>query len=387
MKYFLSLMAVMAFTSPKVVATVSNQTLLNDVYKKAYSQAAINCEYYYFRDVPRVETIAQNFSQVSGAQASFRIKNNILSVGVEAGDSNGVVSFDVNGTSFSGKLLSSGKNKVNHIELNLSSLNQAQSQIARDLKLSDLDCSVDIGMEPHFKLSEEQVHINMHPHINYDLDGESIPGMLRELAKPSQQIMLFDDSPNSRFGALAMNFNSFMNQGTYLARTSSYAPPRFTIPVTIPMRLSQAGHSRYILTQPHHEITYTGGNHNFCILNNTRRVLHGFMESELSSSIKFKFPMDAIVVQKYTWLEGGKFSRRDLKKSNMLSRIFKSMSSKSVKKYLDSYYNYFRYNYFAEKQYYYQTITFKQVGAGYSRTETISGRGQGHLEVVFEYLD
>lgn len=366
-----------------------NETLLKNTYDNAYANAAINCEYFYFRDVPRIETISQTYSQSLGATAQYRVNDKIISIGITSGGNNGIVSFQVNGETFNASLKSRGDSKeINHIQLDLSHLSSSQASIADSIKLSDMDCSIDIGMENHFKLYEEKVHINMHPHINYDLDGESVPGMLRELAKPVQQLMLIDDSPNNRFRALGTNFNNFIINGVLGLRPSTYAPPAFQIPEAIPMKLSQAGHNRFSLTMPHHEITYTGGNHNFCILNNTRRVLHGFMENSNSRSIIFKFPLDAIVVQKKTWLKDGSFSGRALRGTNMLSNVFRNMRSKNVKKYLDAYYSYFRWDYLAEKKYFYGTATFKQVLNGrYERVETVQGLGTGHIDITFDYLD
>ena len=365
-----------------------NQALMNKTYEKAYANAAINCEYFYWRAVPKIITLNQNYSKESGADALYRVNDNIIAVKIVAGGSNGVVSFKVNGESFNGSIKSrGGANAINHIELDLTQLTPTQSLLASQVQLSDMDCSVDIGMENHFKLTEEQVHINMHPHRNYDVDGESIPGTLRELAKPSQQLMLFDDAPNNRFKALGTNFNNFVNNGINGLRTPPFSTPDFDIPKTIPMRLSQAGHNRFTLTKPHHEITYSGGNHNFCILNNTRRVLHGFMENPDAASITFKFPLDAIVVQKKSWLRDGSFPRQALKNSNMLSKVFPVMSAADVKKYLDGYYSYFRYDYLGEKKHYFATATFRQVLKGtYERVETVEGLGSGHLDITFEYI-
>lgn len=365
-----------------------NQALMNKAYDSAYSNAAINCEYFYYRAVPKIETLSQKFSKVDGASAQFRVNNKLIDVAVKSGGSNGVVSFIVDGEAFEGVVRSRGNaNEINHIKLNLDSLTPTQMSLSSLTQLNDMDCSVDIGMENHFKLDQEQVHISMHPHINYDVDGESIPGTLRELGKPVQQLMLFDDTPNNRFKALSTNFNNFIISGVTGLRTPPFSPPGFDIPKEIPLRLSQAGHNRFSLTRAHHEITYSGGNHNFCILNNTRRVLHGFMENPLGESITFKFPMDAIVVQKKTWLRDGNFPGRALRNTNMLGKVFKNMSSSDVTKYLDAYYSYFRFDYLAEKKHFFATATFKQVlEGGYERVETVEGLGEGHIDITFEYL-
>lgn len=370
------------------VGFASDQERMNATYKSAYANAAVNCEYYYFRDVPKIETLSQKYSKTIGASGLFQVNQNTIEVNVTSGSNNGLVDFKVDGIGFKSSLKSSGgANQINHISIDLNNLSSQQASLAEAVQLKDIDCSVDIGMENHYELNQEQIHISMHPHRNYDVDGESIPGTLRELARPAQHLMLFDDSPNNRFKAQGTNFNNFVSLGVTGLRDSPFSLPGFAIPKEIPLRLSQAGHNRFTLTKPHHDITYSGGNHNFCILNNTRRVMHGFMESPVTRSITFKYPLDAIVVQQSTWLKDGNFSRSDLKSSNMLSNVFRKMDNTKIKKYLDAYYGYFRWNYFAEKKYYFATATFKQVmDGGYERTEKIQGFGTGHIDVTFEYI-
>lgn len=377
----------LSLVSLSAVAHASDQERMSATYQKAYANAAVNCEYFYYRNVPKIVTLSQSYSKITGAQGVFQINDHKIEVNITSGAINGVVDFKVDGVSFKSSLKSSGgANQINHISFDLSSLSAAQTSLSDAVQLPDLDCSIDIGMENHFTLNQEQVHISMHPHRNYDVDGESVPGTLRELAKPAQHLMLFDDSPNNRFRAQGTNFNIFMNQGVTGLSTPPFSTPAFDIPKDIPLRLSQAGHNRFTLTKPHHTITYTGGNHNFCILNNTRRVLHGFMENPQALSITFKFPLDAIVVQKGSWLRDGSFSRSALKYSNMLSKVFQNMKDKDVKKYLDAYFNYFRWDYLAEKKYYFATATFTQILAdGYERTESVQGLGTGHIDITFEY--
>lgn len=366
-----------------------NQALMNRTYDLAYKNASVNCEYYYWRDVPKIVTVSQKTNRAEGhALGKFAVNGKTIDVLIKNGGSNGIVDFRVDGVQFQGSLKNRGTaNEINHIQLNLTGLNPEQTAMSQAVQLNDMDCSVEIGMENHHKLTQERVHINMHPHQNYDFDGESIPGIKRELSKSSQQLMLLDDSTNNKFKALGTNFNSFIQNGVWGLSTPPMTPPAFEIPRDIPLKLSQAGHNRFTLMLPNYEITYSGGNHNFCILNNTRRVMHGFMENPKAQSITFKYPLDAIVVQRSTWLKGGDFSRSDLKYSNMLSKVFPQMGNKKVTKYLNAYFDYFKWNYFPEKKFFFATVTFRQVlKGGYERVETIQGEGEGHIDVTFEYL-
>ena len=63
------------------------------------------------------------------------------------------------------------------------------------------------------------------------------------------------------------------------------------------------------------------------------------------------------------------------------------MGNKKVTKYLNAYFDYFKWNYFPEKKFFFATVTFRQVlKGGYERVETIQGEGEGHIDVTFEYL-
>lgn len=373
-----------------IANTSNNQKRMDQAYAEYYANATINCEYKYFVDVPKIETVFQENQIGKSVSGSFVIDNNRVAIDITSGAINGRVEFSVDNTPFKASLVQSKYGKVNnHILLELDSLNSEQKKIAKAINLSQIDCSLDIGQNDHFKVTETKLHINMHPHQNYDLDGESIPGILEEFKRPGQHLVLFDDQIGNKNNFLSMNYNSYLKGERPYLVDSGFQVPAFEIPKNIPMNVSQAGHNKFILTKANHEITFSGGNHNFCILNNTRRVLHGFMENPKSQSLTIKYPMNAIVVQTGSWLKGAKVGSY-MKYSNMLSNVFgkmrKKRGGKALRKYLNAYFNYFSFSYMNEKIYYFKTITINQTGIpGFDISKTIQGKGEGHLEVNFVY--
>jgi hypothetical protein len=391
MKIMLLVPALIVFAiGPSSASISSNQEKMDQAYADYYANATVNCEYKYFIDVPKIDTVFQENQIGKSVSARYKIGNKKLAIIVTPGGSNGRVELSVDNTVFKASLVQSKYGKVNnHIKINLSSLDQEQQKISKALNLSEIDCSLDIGQNDHFKVTETNLHINMHPHQNYDLDGESIPGILEEFKKPGQHLVLFDDQIGNKNNYLSMNYNSYSKGETPYLVDPGFQVPAFEIPKNIPMNVSQAGHNKFILTRAYHEITFSGGNHNFCILNNTRRVLHGFMDNPKSESLTIKYPMSAIVVQSGSWLKGAKVGSY-MKYSNMLSNVFGKMKSrrngKALKKYLSAYFNYFSFSYMNEKIHYFKTITINQTGIpGFEMSKTIQGKGEGHLEVNFVY--
>ena len=195
---------------------------------------------------------------------------------------------------------------------------------------------------------------------------------------------------------MSSNYNSYIQGTKPNIAPHGFTPPTFEIPNFSSLGGSQAGHSKYILTKPNHEITFTGGNHNYCIMNGTRRVIHGFMENENSESITIKYPTNAIVIQMDgRWMKAGLIKNVNVpskyaKNSNMLSNVFEKMkkkkNGKALRKYLHAYFNYFSFSYANEKIYYFKTLTINQTGiSGFEMSKTIQGKGEGHLEINFVY--
>ena len=183
------------------------------------------------------------------------------------------------------------------------------------------------------------------------------------------------------------NFNTLLQTGNpVMSYDASFGAPDLEFPLGVDIRLSQAGHNKFLVPNPDQTIVYTGGNHNFCILNNTRRVLHGFMENPQRRSIKFEYVLDSVVVQRGSWLRGTRVSRGVFNRSNLLSNVLRNMSERDRHKYLRAYFDYFKNSYLSEKQYYYSKAHISLSGiTGHEFSEVVDGRGQQEIsiELVF----
>lgn len=360
-----------------------NQALFRAAHQKVAKSAAVHCEYKYWLDTKEVEVIDQQFVPGQFASGQFRIGDGLVSIVATEGGNKGRVSFQVNGIQVPAFL-----GALDFINLDLSPTDPSLGQIIQEYKLDQLSCFLELGRENQYRISEPEIHINMHPHPGYDIDGESLAGMQRELRQTGRQnLVLIDDHIRNLTAARNANFNTLLQTGNpVMSYDASYGAPNLEFPENVDIRLSQAGHNKYLVPNPDQVVVYTGGNHNFCILNNTRRVLHGFMENPDRRSIRFEYVMDSVVVQRGSWLRGARINRRVFNRSNLLSNVLGNMNERDRQKYLSSYFNYFKNSYLSEKQYYYSKANISLSGIeGYEFSETIEGKGEQEIsiELVF----
>lgn len=376
------LLLLMLSVSSVFASSDEDQRRMNAAYEKAYSRASINCEYKYWIKVLPVETVSQQFQPHQGVYATYKIGDDLIRIGVSAGGERGLVDFKINGIKIETKL--SG---YNYFHFQTKDLNVQAQALAEKINLTNLTCSLEIGHEDNFLIEAPVIHVNMHPHPNYDWNGENLAGMARELVASADHLMLFDDHVGNIKKARSFNFNKLMVDGRTNMKQDkeNFLVPELGIP-QIPLRLSQAGHNRYTIKNPDQTIIFSGGNHNYCILNNTRRALHAFMENPAKKSITFEYPTDAIVVQKGSWLNGGGIPRGIFKRTNLLSRVFDRMSDSQKSKYIGSYHNYFKTSYLSEKQYYFGRAIIKTEGiAGFEYTDLVQGKGEGDIQITLRY--
>ena len=370
--------------TPILGFTQVNENLTQEVYKKAFHQATINCEYKYWLDVAPIELIFQEYIQEKRAAAQFKIGQDLISVEAISGGFKGLINFNINGINFDTTLLN-----LDGFKINLQGLNPQQQEISDRLSLANLNCSLEVGREPHYLVHDSTLHVNMHPHPNYDVRGGSFSGMQRELNQTNRQtLVLFDHDVSVLSKLRSANFNHVL-EGRYkapLVSAKSFGAPLVQFQGFEDFLVSQAGHNRYHIVNPVQTIVFTGGNHNFCILNNTRRILHAFMENPRKNKISFVYVKDAVVVQKSSWLAENKIPRSLFNRSNLLLDVLNNMSHAQREKYILGQFNYIKNKYLSEKKYYFKTAILKTSGVnGIERNEMVSGQGEGTITIEFIY--
>ncbi|MBA2405375.1 MAG: hypothetical protein H0V66_11435, partial [Bdellovibrionales bacterium] len=158
------------------------------------------------------------------------------------------------------------------------------------------------------------------------------------------------------------------------------------VPLDVPLVVSPTGNNRFnIVANSEINITYSGGNHNYCIWNSTRQVISAFLNSKSEARIIFHYDMQAIIAQE-SGMEGLNlsFPRPSINRSNLLKDLLATAPVQAI--YHASYLSYFR-NFMA-KQYsgMYRTFKLNYKTEGYSETITVQGKGLRDVEVDFTYF-
>jgi hypothetical protein len=259
----------------------------------------------------------------------------------------------------------------------------ADQNFARQFETSKINCHVNFADAEPVALSDGDYHFNVHPHTIYDWQNKLKAPIEAYLNNPQYESMIFLESNNDRGNAV--DLHGFFNGQDPKLSASTLKSDLQNVPTETPMIVSPSGNNRFKMAADSLvNITFSGGNHNYCIWNSTRQVLMGLMKSKSEARINFFYDTKAIVAQQ-RGMEGLNinFPRKAVNKSNLLSDLLSDQAFQSG--YHFSYLIFFR-NYFAQ-EYAGMYRTFKVIydAPGYSETFIMNGLGTKDLEVSFNY--
>lgn len=260
----------------------------------------------------------------------------------------------------------------------------ADQNFAKQFETSKINCHVNFADAEPVVLTDGDYHFNVHPHTIYDWQAKLKAPIESYLNNSQYESMIFLESNNDRGNAV--DLHGFFNGQDAKLNPSNLKSDLQNVPTETPMIVSPSGNNRFKMAATSQvNITFSGGNHNYCIWNSTRQVLMGLMKSTSDARVNFYYDTKAIVAQQ-RGMEGLNinFTRKAVNKSNLLADL---LSDKSVQSgYHFSYLIFFR-NYFAQ-EYAGMYRTFKVIydAPGYSETFIMNGQGTKDLEVSFNYL-
>ena len=165
-------------------------------------------------------------------------------------------------------------------------------------ELKSVQCSLHAGVDDPVTLSESFYHINVHPHTRYDNRGVITKRVEETYALfPESSFLILEDKQkrSSKFSALGR-----------LRSGSPSTPPRrgyyYWIPLNLDMTpnfvTSPVGHNKFeFKNDGSTTILYTGGNHNFCMWNNTQHLLEAYLRSPFSGNLNIFYDAKKIVAQ------------------------------------------------------------------------------------------
>lgn len=260
----------------------------------------------------------------------------------------------------------------------------SNAALAKELETHKIFCSVNFAKAEPYVLQNGDYHFNVHPHTIYDWQAKLKNPIETYLNNPSFKSIVLLESGNDR-GNL-VDINRFLNGEAAKLPVSTLKSDLVNVPAETPLIVSPAGNNRYQMNADSElNITFSGGNHNYCIWNSTRQVLIGLMNSKSEAKINFIYDTKAIVAQQ-RGMEGLSinFARQSVNKSNLLFDLLSNPSVQSS--YHFSYLIFFR-NFFAQEYSgMYRTFKVNYDAPGYKESFTMNGQGTRDLEVNFQYL-
>lgn len=144
-------------------------------------------------------------------------------------------------------------------------------------EINKISCKVNFAMEKKLKItdSDNELHINVHPLDKYDRSKLTLNKVENYYGNSSYKSYVLLEEGN--FKGNLVDLSDFLDMKEYKLVKNEY-PMSVLIPASVELKVSPAGHNRYDFRALNDiEITYTGGNHNYCMWNNTREVLMSYM--------------------------------------------------------------------------------------------------------------
>ena len=246
--------------------------------------------------------------------------------------------------------------------------------------LGRIKCNLEFAKSRPIILSGAH-HINVHPHTRYDYLG-LLEEPVNEYFKTMDSYVLIDAA--NRQGAY-VDFASFLSTGNYSTPYEVFQT-LMKIPSDIPMVISPAGYNDYVFEDKKDiEITFTGGNHNYCIWNNTRNLMWGLFYSDKESNLTINYDTNATVIQRSGIIPGTSFRRKHVRGSNVIADIFKKYPE-IQQGYHSAYNYYFQKDFILRFTGLYKTLTYSYEAQGFKKEEIIQGKGTRNLVIKLKYL-
>lgn len=353
-------------------------SLMKETYLRTDKNFDIDCRYAFNKTFKLLTPISETVKGDTFIQRDFKVETDSKSASMSFvlksvdGKNSYTILFDKKHRS---------ESKLAKREFYIAAVNDVN--FSREFETSQIVCSVNFAYAYPFTLNDGDYHINVHPHKIYDWQSLLKTKIENYFSNNLFQSLILLETGNYR-GNL-VNISDFLNNIDYRLPQVDYVSELDQIP-EMPLIVSPAGHNRYVFRATNElNITFTGGNHNYCIWNNTREVLEAFMRSKSNAKITIFYDTHSIIAQA-KGIEGFSFNfpRREINRSNLLKNLL--ADSKTALKYHSSYHRYFKNTFFKEFMGMFKTINLTYQAQGYNQTNVIQGQGQRELEIGLIYL-
>ncbi|MCT4642944.1 MAG: hypothetical protein N4A33_11700 [Bacteriovoracaceae bacterium] len=254
-----------------------------------------------------------------------------------------------------------------------------KSQVLSKIKLSKIKCNIEFAKSKAINL-EGTVHVNVHPHTRYDYQGLTTD-KVKKMYRDYKSYVLVDGANRQGF---RVNLENFFSTGSYKL-THEIFQTFIEVPNETPLVISPAGYNDYTFPESGEvEVILTGGNHNYCIWNNTRNLMWGLFYSTSTAKLDIIYKKDSTVLQRSGIIPGLSYKRKEMRSGNLLATLFEKYPAKRK-----TYHN--AYNYYFEKDFVlrfkglYKSLKYTYQDGDYKVESIIKGNGTRDLEINLLY--
>ena len=352
-------------------------------YERYLQSARINCE------LPNLKEVSNKFTQTKSIRTQYSL--NDLSL---------VISISKEGDELIPKLSTNqGDIKIERkgdrlLGFKYKTLSIAEKNIVDENGLRNIKCKLDLGYDvPTHVSGSQKLHINVHPNPRYDKEGHTIKVAEKYLADTTYQQLVLLDIRDQRF---SLSVEDFIENTAIELGKGTFKIPTLNIPKQTPVVVAPAGHMRFIIESNDLDVVYTGGNINYCILNNSKNIIKNFLQYSSGGILNIEFDLDGIVAQNKTVITGGFFkgwftAPRFTDGTGRYVGIFAKQVFKEQPEFSAKYHTKVKEIILEQtlisNQTSYKKLVFNYKMGDIQYRDTLLGPGEGEYEINYEYIN
>lgn len=377
----LFIFGLITFVTPFTVFAKSFEERVTEAYLQTDRNFDLDCFYSYNKSLKLIRTAGQTIKGPNSISRDFMIEGQGNQIPMNFTLSKSSRGFDYR-VVINKEHISAGKLATRGFYI----APLKDQNFAAEYETSKIFCKVNFAYAYPYELRDGNYHFSVHPHKTYDWQSrlkDKVEGYLND---SSFQSVIFLETGNQR--GEKVNIQQFLDGVDPKLPPNKVDSDLVNVPQDVALVVSPAGNNRFDIKARHEiNITFTGGNHNYCIWNVTRHVIENLMNSDSNARVNFHYDTSSIVAQP-RGIEGEgleiNFNRKDVNRSNLLKDL---LGRKEIQaRYHASYLEYFRD--FIGKQFsgMYKTYKIFYKAEGFETTVILEGQGVRDIEVNLLYF-
>lgn len=255
-------------------------------------------------------------------------------------------------------------------------------------KLNNWLCRAGTYFDKPIVIDERKTHIVVHPHPHYDEQNLASPYIEKKLQNILyRHILLLDNFSNN----VSADISDFINGlGVNYRRLEQFTAPSIDIPTDVELFGASAGWSHFKVESKNVNITYTGGNINYCMHNSTNFLIDAFLQyNNDGGELLLNYDLNGIVAQKDGLIGpdfiGGSFFQRQYR--GFFVKDYFAQNPDDEKDFHAEWFKFLIEKKFAYRKYFFKNIdlTYKYKNNIYQKT--LLGSGEGNYEISLNFIE